>query len=192
MCNCKRQNPLQSSVRTSVERNLLLDILDRLEGVVGNAVETDDGLLEGRARESALSSRDGATRDHRRDELLPRAIAGERQGVERELRTHLVGVLEEYVLALGLLEAQIGDGPDNSPSVGERDVHLRSKLAGLVPLGTEDGVTGRVAGVGTRDVSGGRGRRNNGQRVSGGRMGSRSRTYPIFICSAPARILCTA
>ena len=67
--------------------------------------------------------------------------------------THLVRVLEQDVLALRLLEAEVGDGADDSPSVGEVDVHLRRKVSWLVPLGAEDRVARGIARVDTRNVS---------------------------------------
>ena len=68
-------------------------------------------------------------------------------------QTDLVGILDEDILPLGLLEAQVGNGSHDSPSVRQVDIHLRSKISRLVPLGTEDGVTRRVAGVNSRNIT---------------------------------------
>jgi hypothetical protein len=66
---------------------------------------------------------------------------------------HVVGVLDEDVFAFGLLEEEISDSSDDTPTVGERDVHLSSKVFGLVVLNTDNDVVGVVLGCGSGDVS---------------------------------------
>jgi hypothetical protein len=66
---------------------------------------------------------------------------------------NLVGILEENVFALGLLENQISDRSNDTPTVGEVDIVLRGEIARLRSLGTEDDVSGSVAGSGTRNPS---------------------------------------
>ena len=46
--------------------------------------------------------------------------------------TYAVWVLDEHILALRLLHAQVGNGTDDTPTVGKRDVHLSRKVLGLV------------------------------------------------------------
>ena len=67
--------------------------------------------------------------------------------------THLVGILEENVFALGLFESQISDCSDDSPSVSEVDIVLLSKVAGFRGLSTENDVSGGITGGSTRNPS---------------------------------------
>lgn len=61
----------------------------------------------------------------------------------------LVGVLDEDVLAVLLaLEAHVGDGADDTPTVGEGQVHLVSEVAGLPADDAEDDVLVVGLGVG--------------------------------------------
>lgn len=111
-----------------------------------------------------------------------------------ESKNGLVGVLDEDELALLALEAHVGNGADDTPAVGEGQVHLVGEVAGLPADDAEDDVLVVGAGVDARDKSG---------RVvqlalvfsfsKGGRMGSvfigSGKTYPSFIMSDLDRIL---
>lgn len=70
-----------------------------------------------------------------------------------ERTTYLVRVAHEDILALGLLEREVGDRADDTPSVGKVDVHLAGKVARFVPLRAEDRMPRGVARVGARDVT---------------------------------------
>lgn len=100
---------------------------------------------------------------------------------------HLVRVLDQHILALGLRQAQIGDRANDTPAVGQVDVDLSGKFARLVPLSAENGVTRRIARVGTGDVTAWSPICELDQ--SKERFRRRFSAHPIFICSAPARIL---
>lgn len=65
----------------------------------------------------------------------------------------LVGVLDKNVLALLTLETHVGDCADNTPTVGQAQVHLLSEVAGLPAYNTEDNVLVVSLGVGTRNES---------------------------------------
>lgn len=67
----------------------------------------------------------------------------------------LVRVLDEHVFALGHVQTHVDDGAHNAPAVGEIEVHLVGKLAGLVADDAEDDMTVCVFGVGAGDEAGG-------------------------------------
>ena len=61
----------------------------------------------------------------------------------------LVGILDEYVLALSLLQAHIGDCPHDTPAVGQLQVHLVGKVPWLPANNTKDDVSVVALGVHT-------------------------------------------
>ena len=65
----------------------------------------------------------------------------------------LVRVLDQNILSLWALEAHVSDCADDTPAVGEREVHLGGKVAGLPPDDAEDNVAVVGLGVRTRDES---------------------------------------
>jgi hypothetical protein len=67
----------------------------------------------------------------------------------------LIWVLDKHVLALGLRHAHVDDSADDTPAVGEGEVHLRREVAGLPADDAEDHVAVVGLGVGTGDESGG-------------------------------------
>lgn len=67
--------------------------------------------------------------------------------------TNLVGVLDKNVSSLGLLHAKVDDVSNDTPSVGNRNVHLSSEVLGFVRLSSEDNVTGVVFGGRSSDVT---------------------------------------
>ena len=71
-----------------------------------------------------------------------------------DMDTHIVWILDQHVFALGLFQSQVRNGPDDSPTIVERHVHLSSKVEWLVRLHTDNDVALGVAGVGSGDVSG--------------------------------------
>lgn len=95
----------------------------------------------------------------------------------------LVGVLDEHVLALLTLQAHVGDRADNTPSVGERQVHLLCKVARLPAYDAENDVAIVRLGVGTRDES--------RYRLVNFQQDTEVNTYPSFMTSARAMILWT-
>ena len=68
----------------------------------------------------------------------------------------LVGVLDEDELGVraGAAETHVGDGTDDTPTVGEGKVHLVGEVAGLPADNTEDNVLVVGAGVDTRNETG--------------------------------------
>jgi len=70
-----------------------------------------------------------------------------------EPKDGLVGVLDEYVLALRHLHAHVDDRADYAPAVVEVQVHLRGEVARLEGYDAEDGVAVVVLGVRTGDES---------------------------------------
>jgi hypothetical protein len=48
--------------------------------------------------------------------------------MEGELVTHVVWILDQDVFALWLLEHEIGNGSDDTPTVRQRDIHLPGKV----------------------------------------------------------------
>lgn len=95
----------------------------------------------------------------------------------------LIRVLDEHILALGHMQTHVDDRADDTPAVGEVEIHLVGKLAGLVSDDAEDNVAICVFGVGPGDKAGGM---LAGERKAKKGMGA----YPSFIRSAFARILC--
>lgn len=82
--------------------------------------------------------------------------SGSRDAVETQ--DGAVGVLDENVLLDGIggligikTTDTVNNGTDDTPTVAEVQVHLSSKLAGLVANNTENNVTSSGAGVGTRN-----------------------------------------
>tara|TARA_R110002060_G_scaffold13080_5_gene18614 strand:- start:403 stop:783 length:381 start_codon:yes stop_codon:yes gene_type:complete len=67
----------------------------------------------------------------------------------------LVGVLDKNVLALLALKTHVGDRADDTPAVGETQVHLLSEIAGLPAYNTENNVLVVGLWVGARNESGG-------------------------------------
>lgn len=53
----------------------------------------------------------------------------------------LIRILHKNILALFALQAHIGNGTDDTPSVGEREVHLVGKVPGLPSNDAKDDVT---------------------------------------------------
>lgn len=66
--------------------------------------------------------------------------------------THLVGVLEDQVLALVQLAADIDDAAEDPPGVLHAQVDLAGELVGFELLGAQDDVAGRVLHVVPRHV----------------------------------------
>ena len=60
----------------------------------------------------------------------------------------LVRVLDQDILSFWSLETHVSDCADDAPAVGEREVHLGGKVAGLPPDDAEDNVA--VVGLGVR------------------------------------------
>lgn len=65
----------------------------------------------------------------------------------------LVGVLDEDKLALLALEAHVGNGADDTPAVGEGQVHLVGEVAGLPANDAENNVLIVGSGAGAGDES---------------------------------------
>lgn len=65
----------------------------------------------------------------------------------------LIRVLDQDILALWSLETHISNRTNNTPAVGEREVHLGSKVARLPAYDAEDNVAVVGLGVGTGDES---------------------------------------
>lgn len=65
---------------------------------------------------------------------------------------HLVGVLEDQVLALVQLAADVDDAAEDSPGVLHAQVDLAGELVGFELLGAQDDVTSRVLHVVPRHV----------------------------------------
>jgi len=83
-------------------------------------------------------------------EIIIEAAGGELVQAENVL----VGILHQDELAVfGLLQAHIGDRPDDTPAVGQLQVHLVGKVSGLPADNTEDNVLVVGLGVGTGDES---------------------------------------
>ena len=61
----------------------------------------------------------------------------------------LVGILDEHIFALLTLETHVCDCAYDTPSVGERKVHLLGKIARLPSNNTEDDMSVIGLGVGT-------------------------------------------
>ena len=57
-----------------------------------------------------------------------------------EKQWHLVGVLEEDKLTVGLGLKEVDDGADDALAVGQVDVHLDGQVVRLEPLGAQDDV----------------------------------------------------
>lgn len=68
----------------------------------------------------------------------------------------LVGILDEDVLALILLQAHVGDCPHDTPAVGQLQVHLVGEVLGLPANNTKDDVSVVALGVDTGNKAGGR------------------------------------
>lgn len=68
----------------------------------------------------------------------------------------LVGVLEQdkFAVAALVLQAHVGNGADDTPSVGEGQVHLSGKVAGLPANNAENDVLVVGAGIDTGDETG--------------------------------------
>jgi hypothetical protein len=108
------------------------------------------------------------------------------KSVERHLvqaKQRLVGVLNQHVLALLHAKDHVDNGADNGPSVVEVKGHLRGKVAGLVCKHTEHDVVVVVLGVGTGDET--------VTVLDTIKDNDCAITYPSFMVSALARILCT-
>ena len=69
---------------------------------------------------------------------------------------HLVGVLQDQVLALLQLAADVDDTAQDAPGVLHAQVDLAGKLVGLELLGAQDDVASRVLHVVTGHVPAGR------------------------------------
>lgn len=65
----------------------------------------------------------------------------------------LVGVFDEDKLALLALETHVGNGADDTPTVGEGQVHLVGEVAGFPADNAEDDVLIVGARVNTGDES---------------------------------------
>ena len=65
----------------------------------------------------------------------------------------LVRVLDQDILSFWSLETHVSDCADNTPPVGEREVHLGCKVTGLPADNAEDNVAVIGLGVRTRDES---------------------------------------
>lgn len=78
-----------------------------------------------------------------------------RSKIRERTSAHLVGVLDEDVLALRLLHEEVRDGADDAPSVRQRDVQLVGEIGWADGLRAQDDMTGVVTWVGTRDVAAG-------------------------------------
>lgn len=63
----------------------------------------------------------------------------------------LIRILYEHEFALFAFEAHVGNGADDAPSVGERQVHLVGEVAGLPSNNAEDDVFVVGAGSHSRD-----------------------------------------
>lgn len=68
------------------------------------------------------------------------------------MTAHLVGVLQDEVLALVQLAADIDDTAEDSPGVLHAQVDLAGELVGFELLGAQDHVTSRVLYVVPRHV----------------------------------------
>lgn len=82
-------------------------------------------------------------------------------------QAHLVGVLEDEVLALLQLAADVDDAAEDAPGILHAQVDLAGKLSGLELLGSQDHVARRVLRVITRHVPGDR---KAGDLTDGGRL----------------------
>jgi hypothetical protein len=112
--------------------------------------------------------------------LLLKSVDGNRVQAEKRL----VGVLDQNILALVHSEDHVDNGTDDTPTVVKVECHLRGKLARLVGEHTKNDVVVVVLGVGTG---------NETVTVLDLRKYKAYRnTYPSFMVSALARILCTA
>lgn len=69
---------------------------------------------------------------------------------------HLVGVLQDQVLALVQLAADVDDAAQDAPGVLHAQVDLAGELVGFELLGSQDDVAGRVLHVVAGDVPAGR------------------------------------
>jgi hypothetical protein len=65
--------------------------------------------------------------------------------------THVVGVFDQYISALGLLHAQVNDHPHDTPSISERDGHLSGEVLRLVALNTDNGMPLGILSILSRD-----------------------------------------
>ena len=68
------------------------------------------------------------------------------------IAAHLVGILEDQVLALIQLAADVDDTAKDSPGVLHAQVDLAGELVGFELLGSQDDVTSGVLYVVTRHV----------------------------------------
>lgn len=68
-------------------------------------------------------------------------------------KTYRVRVPNEAEFALSLLHNKIYDCSDDTPAIGEIDIHLNGKVSGLVPLGSKDDVLVVVLRACSRNVS---------------------------------------
>lgn len=66
--------------------------------------------------------------------------------------THLVGVLQDQVLALVQLAADVDDAAEDSPGVLHAQIDLAGELVGFELLGSQDDVARRVLHVVPRHV----------------------------------------
>lgn len=90
---------------------------------------------------------------------------------------YVIGVLDKDVFTLGLLEHEVRNCSYDTPTIGQRDIHLSCEIFGLVVLDTNDDVVGGILWCSSRDVS--------IDQLESHRM--RKTAYPIFMVSAPAR-----
>lgn len=69
------------------------------------------------------------------------------------MRTYLVRIFDQDVLALRLLHQDIGDSAHNTPSICKRDVQLGGKVCRPGGRRAQDDMSRVVAGIRARDVS---------------------------------------
>lgn len=142
---------------------LLLFVLVGAERPVGQAVHPDHLLLTHRDNRPVSS---GRRRRH---------VGETRQRLTAPVASaHLVGVLQDEVLALVQLAADVDDATQDAPGVLHAQVDLAGKLVGLELLRAQDDVAGRVLHVVAGDVAAEEADHKQSDHTGGGRL--------LFLC----------
>jgi len=72
---------------------------------------------------------------------------------DEDMVAYVIGVLDKDVFTLGLLEHEVRNCSYDTPTIGQRDIHLSSEIFRLVVLNTNNDVVGGVFWCSSRDVS---------------------------------------